>query len=114
MEVHLQVTTVLAWENTVVMVGQEEHLTSMKKELGFCTKRLSLCCFFSKAAGGQEFKAITSKALTNLTRSNLLTINFDNRKQAFSTRVTIRDQTSSPERVSVAILNPGHYIYQRL
>ncbi|CAG8773722.1 15713_t:CDS:1, partial [Rhizophagus irregularis] len=44
-----------------------------------------------------SFKAITSTSLTNLTRSNLLTIDFDNRKQAFGTRATIRDQTGSPE-----------------
>ena len=32
-----QYTTVCACENTVVIVKQSAHLTSMKKELGSCT-----------------------------------------------------------------------------
>lgn len=43
-------TTVWAWENTVVMVKQPGHLTSMKKERGPGTSCLSLC-FLASAAG---------------------------------------------------------------
>lgn len=38
-----QNTTVAAWENIVVIWKQPGHFTSMKNELGDCTKRLSLC-----------------------------------------------------------------------
>ena len=41
-----------AYLKTVVMLKQPWHLTSMKNEFGDWTKRLSLCCFFSKDAGG--------------------------------------------------------------
>ena len=37
-----QRTTVCAWLKTVVMLKQPGHLTSMKKELGVCTRRFSL------------------------------------------------------------------------
>ena len=43
---------VCACEKTVVMLKQPGHLTSMKKELGDCTKRLSLCFRFSSLAEG--------------------------------------------------------------
>ena len=45
-------TVVCAWLNTVVMLKQPGHFTSMKKELGDCTKRLSLCFRFSSLAEG--------------------------------------------------------------
>ena len=45
-------TVVCACEKTVVMLKQPGHLTSMKKELGDCTKRLSLCFRFSSLAEG--------------------------------------------------------------
>ena len=45
-------TVVCAWLKTVVMLKQPGHLTSMKKELGDCTKRLSLCFRFSSLAEG--------------------------------------------------------------
>ena len=45
-------TVVCACEKTVVMLKQPGHLTSMKKELGDCTKRLSLCFRFSSEAEG--------------------------------------------------------------
>ena len=47
-----QSTVVCAWLNTVVMLKQPGHFTSMKKELGDCTKRLSLCFRFSSEADG--------------------------------------------------------------
>ena len=47
-----QSTVVCACEKTVVMLKQPGHLTSMKKELGDCTKRLSLCFRFSSLAEG--------------------------------------------------------------
>ena len=47
-----QRTVVCAWLNTVVMLKQPGHFTSMKKELGDCTKRLSLCFRFSSLAEG--------------------------------------------------------------
>ena len=47
-----QSTVVCAWLNTVVMLKQPGHFTSMKKELGDCTKRLSLCFRFSSLAEG--------------------------------------------------------------
>ena len=47
-----QSTTVWEWLNTVVMLKQPWHFTSMKKELGLCTRRLSLCLRASSAAGG--------------------------------------------------------------
>lgn len=34
------------------MLKQPWHFTSMKKELGLCTKRLRLCFSFSSSAGG--------------------------------------------------------------
>ena len=37
---------------TVVMLKQPGHLTSMKKELGDCTSRLSLCRRCSSSLGG--------------------------------------------------------------
>jgi hypothetical protein len=45
-------TTVWAWLNTVVMLKQPGHLTSMKYELGACTRRRSLCLEASSAAEG--------------------------------------------------------------
>ena len=45
-------TVVCAWLKTVVMLKQPGHFTSMKKELGDCTKRLSLCFRFSSLAEG--------------------------------------------------------------
>ena len=45
-------TVVCAWLNTVVILKQPGHFTSMKKELGDCTKRLSLCFRFSSLAEG--------------------------------------------------------------
>ena len=45
-------TVVCACEKTVVMLKQPGHLTSMKKELGDCTNRLSLCFRFSSEAEG--------------------------------------------------------------
>jgi len=45
-------TVVCACEKTVVMLKQPGHLTSMKNELGDCTKRLSLCFRFSSLAEG--------------------------------------------------------------
>ena len=45
-------TVVCACEKTVVMLKQPGHFTSMKKELGDCTKRLSLCFRFSSLAEG--------------------------------------------------------------
>ena len=39
-------------EYTVVMLKQPGHLTSMKKELGDCTRRLSLCRRCSSSLGG--------------------------------------------------------------
>ncbi len=45
-------TVVCAWLKTVVMLKQPGHFTSMKKELGDCTKRLSLCFRFSSEAEG--------------------------------------------------------------
>ena len=47
-----QRTVVCAWLNTVVILKQPGHFTSMKKELGDCTKRLSLCFRFSSLAEG--------------------------------------------------------------
>ena len=47
-----QRTVVCACEKTVVMLKQPGHFTSMKKELGDCTKRLSLCFRFSSLAEG--------------------------------------------------------------
>ena len=47
-----QSTVVCAWLKTVVMLKQPGHFTSMKKELGDCTKRLSLCFRFSSLAEG--------------------------------------------------------------
>lgn len=47
-----QRTTVWEWLNTVVMLKQPWHFTSMKKELGDCTRRFSLCFRFSSSAGG--------------------------------------------------------------
>ena len=38
-----QKTTVEAWEKTVVIWKHPGHLTSMKKELGDCTRRFNLC-----------------------------------------------------------------------
>jgi hypothetical protein len=51
----------------------------------------------SRQGNDPAFKAITSTSLTNFTRSNLLNVNFDIRKQAFGTRATFRDQAGSPE-----------------
>jgi len=45
-------TTVWEWLNTVVMLKQPWHLTSMKKELGDWTRRFFLCLSFSSSAGG--------------------------------------------------------------
>ena len=45
-------TVVCAWLKTVVMLKQPGHFTSMKKELGDCTNRLSLCFRFSSLAEG--------------------------------------------------------------
>jgi len=45
-------TTVCACEKTVVMAKQPGHLTSMKYELGDCTRRLSLWERFSVSAVG--------------------------------------------------------------
>ena len=45
-------TTVCECENTVVMLKQPWHLTSMKNELGDCTRRFSLCLRASNSAGG--------------------------------------------------------------
>ena len=45
-------TVVCACEKTVVMLKQPGHLTSMKNELGDCTRRLSLCFRFSSLADG--------------------------------------------------------------
>lgn len=45
-------TTVWECEKMVVMVKQPWHLTSMKNELGDCTRRLSLCFCCSSALGG--------------------------------------------------------------
>ena len=45
-------TTVWEWLKTVVMLKQPWHLTSMKKEFGDWTRRLSLCFLFSNSAGG--------------------------------------------------------------
>ena len=45
-------TVVCACEKTVVMLKQPGHLTSMKNELGDCTRRLSLCFRFSSLAEG--------------------------------------------------------------
>ena len=39
-------------ERTVVMLKQPGHLTSMKKELGDCTSRFSLCRRCSSSLGG--------------------------------------------------------------
>ena len=47
-----QKTTVDACEKTVVIWKQPGHLTSMKKELGDWTRRLSLCWRASYSAGG--------------------------------------------------------------
>jgi len=47
-----QTTTVCAWLNTVVIVKQPGHLTSMKKERGPGTSVLSLCLRASAAADG--------------------------------------------------------------
>ena len=47
-----QRTGVCACEKTVVMLKQPGHFTSMKKELGDCTNRLSLCFRFSSEAEG--------------------------------------------------------------
>ena len=47
-----QRTVVCAWLNTVVILKQPGHFTSMKKEFGDCTKRLSLCFRFSSLAEG--------------------------------------------------------------
>ena len=47
-----QSTVVCAWLNTVVMLKQPGHFTSMKNELGDCTSRLSLCFRFSSVAEG--------------------------------------------------------------
>ena len=47
-----QSTVVCACEKTVVMLKQPGHLTSMKNELGDCTKRFSLCLRCSSSRGG--------------------------------------------------------------
>lgn len=39
-----QMTTVCAWEKTVVMVKQPGHLTSMKKDLGAGTRFCGVRC----------------------------------------------------------------------
>lgn len=47
-------TTVCAWLNTVVMLKQPGHRTSMKYEFGDCTRRFSLCLRASSAAVGKS------------------------------------------------------------
>jgi hypothetical protein len=47
-----QKTTVAAWLKTVVIWKQPGHLTSMKKELGLCTRRFNLCNEASCSEGG--------------------------------------------------------------
>ncbi len=47
-----QMTTVWAWEKTVVMLKQPAHFTSMKNELGDCTRRFSLWTRASDSAAG--------------------------------------------------------------
>ena len=47
-----QRTTVCEWLKTVVIWKHPWHLTSMKKLLGLCTSRLSLCFLNSSSAGG--------------------------------------------------------------
>jgi len=56
-----QMTTVCAWEKTVVMVKQPGHLTSMKKERGAGTKFLSLC--LRASAAGVGFKRSTARTM---------------------------------------------------
>jgi len=51
-EQSLQTTTVCACENTVVMIKQSEHRTSMKYEFGDCTNRFSLYFLFSSSLEG--------------------------------------------------------------
>ena len=45
-------TTVWAWEKTVVMLKHPGHLTSIKNEFGDWTRRLSLCFRFSDSIEG--------------------------------------------------------------
>lgn len=45
-------TTPWAWLKTVVILKQPGHLTSIKYDFGCCTKRFSLCFFFSSAGNG--------------------------------------------------------------
>merc|ERR1719402_585471 len=47
-----QATTVWACENTVEILKQPGHLTSMKYEFGCCTRRLTLLRLFSSVALG--------------------------------------------------------------
>lgn len=54
-------TTVWAWEKTVEILKQPGHLTSMKQELGCCTRRLSLHFFFSSAGEGCSKSFASSK-----------------------------------------------------
>jgi len=56
-----QITTVWAWEKTVVIVKQPGHLTSMKKERGPGTRVLSL--FLRASATGLGLRRSTAKTI---------------------------------------------------
>lgn len=47
-----QATAVWAWEKTVEMFKHPGHLTSIKKDLGACTKVFNLCFWASEAGLG--------------------------------------------------------------
>ena len=56
-----QITTVCAWEKTVVIVKQPGHFTSIKKDRGAGTKFLSLC--FRASAAGVGFRRSTARTI---------------------------------------------------
>jgi len=59
-----QMTTVWAWEKTVVMAKHPGHLTSMKKERGAGTRFFNLC--FLSSAAGEGFKRSSARTILNL------------------------------------------------
>jgi len=61
-----QMTTVCAWENTIVMLKQPGHFTSMKKERGEATSCFNLCFLSSDWAVG--FSYFNCKQYSNLNK----------------------------------------------
>lgn len=53
-----QMTTVWAWEKTVVIVKQPGHFTSMKKERGAGTRVCCVQCQYLLASGGARCRGV--------------------------------------------------------